>query len=242
MKTIIKCKDLSFGYDKQQVLKAINLDIMERDFMAIIGPNGGGKSTLLKLILGLLDPDSGEITVFGKKPVKTRGKIGYVPQYGDYDSGFPIKVLDVVLMSTLRSCSFLPWYSARVKKRGIEQLRFLGIEHLSEKKLDELSGGQRQRVLIARALMSNPEILILDEPTANIDSSVEGDIYKMLKRLNEKITIILVSHDITFVSTFVNKVTCLNVCSCTHRLDEIEGSIIEKYNYSLKALQHKCNL
>ena len=133
-------------------------------------------------------------------------------------------------------------YPAQQKEVAMEQLKALGIDHLANRNLSQLSGGQRQRVLIARALISNPDLLILDEPTANIDSTVEGDVYNMLKDLNETKTILLVSHDINFVSTFVNRVTCLNVCSCTHHLEEIEGSVIDKYNHSLKVLQHSCNL
>ena len=224
MNNIIQASNLSFRYNSQYVLKNINLEVNEKDFMAIVGPNGGGKSTLLKIILGLLNPDSGSIEVFGQSPGKVGRKIGYVPQYGVHDFLFPIKVLDVVLMSYLTAGSILPFYQKKEKEAALEQLKALGIDHL------------------ARALLSNPSLLILDEPTANIDSAVEGDVYRMLQVLNKDITIILVSHDINFVGTFVNKVTCLNVCGCTHRLDEIEGSIIDKYNYSLKVLHHRCNL
>ncbi len=242
MNNIIQASNLSFRYNSQYVLKNINLEVNEKDFMAIVGPNGGGKSTLLKIILGLLNPDSGSIEVFGQSPGKVGRKIGYVPQYGVHDFLFPIKVLDVVLMSYLTAGSILPFYQKKEKEAALEQLKALGIDHLANRRISELSGGQRQRVLIARALLSNPRLLILDEPTANIDSAVEGDVYRMLQVLNKDITIILVSHDINFVGTFVNKVTCLNVCGCTHRLDEIEGSIIDKYNYSLKVLHHRCNL
>lgn len=242
MKEIIRCTDVSYRYGKQYVLRGINLIVEENDFMAIVGPNGGGKSTLLKLILGLIEPESGNIVVLGDNPSKSSSRIGYVPQYGDYDISFPLKVLDIVLMSSLGNRSYLPWYRRSDREKALAQLKFLGVDHLAERKLDELSGGQRQRVLIARALMSEPEILILDEPTANIDSAVEGDVYRMLQELNKRIAILLVSHDITFVSTFVNKVTCMNICSCTHKLEEIDGPVIEEYNYSLKVLQHRCKL
>ncbi len=242
MGNVITCKDVTFYYDVQPAIQNINLDIEERDFMAILGPNGGGKTTLIKLLLGLLTPSSGIIKVLETTPFKARKNIGYVPQYGAFDRNFPIKVKEVVMMSQLKSNSILPWYPKEVEKRANQILEQLQIKHLAEKKLNEISEGQKQRTLIARALMTDPEILILDEPTASIDTNVEKDVYDMLKELNETKTIILISHDIGFVSTYVNKVTCLNICSCTHKLDEIHGSIVDIYNRSLKFLHHKCNL
>ncbi|MDN5353973.1 MAG: zinc transport system ATP-binding protein [Candidatus Cloacimonadota bacterium] len=243
MNKIIKIENLSYSYDFQPSLKNINLEVEENDFMAILGPNGGGKTTLLKIILGFLQPDSGKIEILGTTPQKARRHIGYVPQYAQFDSDFPIKVKEVVMMSCLQNNSFFPKYPQRAQKKAIALLKKLQIENIAEKRLGELSGGQKQRTLIARALMTDPKILLLDEPTASIDSSIEKDIYDTLEELNKNTTILLVSHDIAFVSSYVNKVTCLNVRSCTHYTKDIKGEKLQQaYMGSIKALEHGCNL
>ncbi|MBN1948438.1 MAG: metal ABC transporter ATP-binding protein [Candidatus Cloacimonetes bacterium] len=239
---VIECNGLGFSYQKQPILKNIDLLVEERDFMAVLGPNGGGKSTLLKLILGLLQPVGGRLTIFGTSPLKARHRIGYVPQYARFDQDFPILVREVVAMSALQKNSFLPWYGSGVMKKARKLMTDLGIEKLANIRLGELSGGQKQRVLIARALMTDPDLLLLDEPTASVDSSAEKDIYELLRDYNREKTVILVSHDIAFVSSYVNKVTCLNVCSCTHHIDEIEGTVMDAYNIALRSLHHTCNL
>ncbi|MDY6915440.1 MAG: metal ABC transporter ATP-binding protein [Candidatus Cloacimonadota bacterium] len=243
MTKVIELKNVSYNYGHQPSLKNINLEVEENDFMAILGPNGGGKTTLLKLLLGFIQPDSGEIKVLGTSPQQARHNIGYVPQYAEFDSDFPIKVIEVVMSSTLTTNSLSPKYHNYIKKRAKQLLNKLQISHIAEKRLGELSGGQKQRTLIARALMIDPKILLLDEPTASIDSSIEKDIYDILKELNEDTTILLVSHDIAFVSSYVNKVTCLNICSCTHFTKDIKGETLkEAYMGSIKALEHGCNL
>ncbi|HCX72629.1 MAG TPA: hypothetical protein DHM37_02840, partial [Candidatus Cloacimonas sp.] len=168
MNKIIKIENLSYSYDFQPSLKNINLEVEENDFMAILGPNGGGKTTLLKIILGFLQPDSGKIEILGTTPQKARRHIGYVPQYAQFDSDFPIKVKEVVMMSCLQNNSFFPKYPQRAQKKAIALLKKLQIENIAEKRLGEISGGQKQRTLIARALMTDPKILLLDEPTASI--------------------------------------------------------------------------
>jgi zinc transport system ATP-binding protein len=243
MNKVISLEDISYSYEFQPSLQNINLSVEENDFMAILGPNGGGKTTLLKIILGLLQPDSGQIKILGTTPQKARQQIGYVPQYAEFDSDFPIKVKEVVMMSTLRKNSFFTKYSLQVKQKAQKLLQKLQIETIANKKLGELSGGQKQRTLIARALMTDPKILLLDEPTASIDSSIEKDIYETLQELNQNTTILLVSHDVAFVSSYVNKVTCLNICSCTHYTKDIKGETLQKaYMGSIKALEHGCNL
>ncbi len=243
MQNAIEFKDVAFSFGKQPVLSNIDLAVENKDFMAILGPNGSGKTTLLKLILGLLEPDKGTISVLGKNPASVRKGIGYLPQYGEFDRNFPIKVLEVVMMSDLKLDSVFPKYKKETKQKAREMLELVRIRELADKNFGELSGGQKQRTLIARALMTDPEILLLDEPTASVDHSVEKDIYDTLKIMNETKTIVMVSHDIGFVSSYVNKVTCLNICSCTHRIDEIKGSsILDFYNGSIRTLEHECKL
>ena len=242
-KKIIEIKDLSFSYDNQEVLKDISLDVEKNDFMAVLGPNGGGKTTLLKLILGINKPTKGSIKVFGTKPQKARSHIGYVPQYLNFDNNFPVSVIEVVLMSSLKTFSLLPWYSAKVKKDAMNFLKQMKIDKFANKRFGDLSGGQQQRVLIARALMNNPDLLILDEPTASVDIKVEEDVFEILKNLSKTITIIIVSHDVSFVSSYVNKVTCLNLCSCTHKADELDkNSLMDMYHGTIKTIEHHCGL
>jgi len=243
MKKIVELTDVSFSYNHHKVLDNISFDVFPKDFMAVLGPNGGGKTTLLKLLLGLLKPDKGHIKILGEKPKKVRKKIGYVPQYAEFDKDFPILVKEVVMMSSLKANSFFPGFDKQTKKNASEILDFLSISHLAGKKMGDLSGGQKQRTLIARALMSDPEILLLDEPMASLDVSVEEDIYKLLKNLNNTKTIIFVTHDIGVISSYVNRMTCLNVCACTHTIEEMnEESIVQVYAGYLHKLNHKCKL
>ncbi len=240
---IIEIKNLSFAYENQQILKDISLIVEKNDFMAILGPNGGGKTTLLKLITGILKPSQGTIKVFGKEPRKSKNKIGYVPQYLFYDKQFPVSVLEVVLMSKLTTFSLFPKYKKAQINEAKEVLAKLKIEDLAKKRFGDLSGGQQQRTLIARALMSNPQILILDEPTASVDIKIEEDIFEILKKLSSKITILIVSHDVSFISSYVNKVTCLNMCSCTHNINELDkNSLMDIYHGTIKTIDHHCGL
>lgn len=240
---IIEIENLSFSYENQEILKDIFLTVEEYDFMAILGPNGGGKTTLLKLITGILKPTKGSIKVFGKSPKKVRKHIGYVPQYLSFDKHFPVSVLEVVMMAHLKTFSLFPWYSQKDLEEAYEILRQLKIEHLAHKRFGDLSGGQQQRTLIARALIANPRLLILDEPTASVDIKIEEDIFEILKNLSNKITIIIVSHDVSFVSSYVNKVTCLNMCSCTHNIEELDkNTLTDIYHGTIKTIEHHCGL
>lgn len=243
MTPIIKFENINFAYNGVKVLENINLEIKEKDFVGIIGPNGGGKTTLLKLMLGLIKPIEGRLEILGKTPQKVRNQIGYVPQFNTTDKLFPITVLDVVLMGLTDSNSFLPWFSKNQINRAMEVMEKVQIKDLADKPFGELSGGQKQRCLIARAIASSPKILLLDEPTASVDSKVESNIYELLKVLNQKITIILVSHDLGFVSTYVNKVACVNKKLAFHKTKEINKSEINNiYNAEMSMIQHQCGL
>jgi zinc transport system ATP-binding protein len=215
---IIKIQNLSFSYDKQIVLEDINLSVNSDDFLAIIGPNGGGKSTLLKSILGIVETKQGFIKVFSKHPSKHICQIGYVPQNTNINVDFPIKVIDVVLMGfTKKLLSF--GYTKEQKEQAHLALERVGMKDFSEAKIGSLSGGQRQRVMIARALSSNPKLLILDEPTASIDVDGQKQIYDLLKELNKEITIIVVSHDISVILGYANKVAHINRKLTYHDID-----------------------
>jgi len=240
---VIQIKDVTFSFDKQPVLENITFDIQRNDFIAFIGPNGAGKTTLVKLILGFLEPDRGTIKVLGKNPKIARTHLGYVPQYTFFDLDYPLNVLDTVKMNMLHSGSLMPWFGKDEVKKAHELLEMMEIESLAQRKFSELSGGQRQRALLARALASEPEILILDEPTASIDITIEKDIYELLKRLNDNITIILVSHDISFISSYINKICCLNRFAAIHSVDEFpRESLFDVYDRNIKYLKHHCHL
>lgn len=237
--SVIEINNLSFKYDRPIILKDVTLDIKQGEFIGIVGPNGGGKSTLLKLILGLLKPVAGTVKVMGKHPVKGRSQIGYVTQYVEFEKSFPITVLETVLMGRISSSSSLWSYSQQDVLLAEKALKETEIENLKARSLNTLSGGQLQRVLIARALIGDPSILILDEPTSNVDSRMEEDIFDLLKKLNQKSTIIVVSHDIGFISGYVNRVACLNQTLICHETAAISGKTIEElYGTEVHMIQH----
>ena len=225
--SIVEIKNLSFAYHKNNVLEDINLKIEERDFLAIIGPNGGGKSTLLKLILGMESIQKGSITTFGEKPKKNLSKIGYVPQDTNINTDFPIKVIEVVLMGHIGTKQPLFGYAKEETICAMGALAQVGMEEFAQKKIGSLSGGQRQRVMIARALCAHPQILILDEPTSNIDVDGQQQIYELLQMLNQSITIIVVSHAISVVLGFASKVVHINKKMTSHLLNKTENSEIK---------------
>lgn len=205
----IEIKNLFVSLNNITVLKDINLSIKQGDFLGLIGPNGGGKSTLLKTMLGLIKPDRGLIKIMGLDVKKARKYMGYVPQYALFDRDFPISVGEVVMLGRLGKR-----HSLKYTKEDIQivnnVLEKVEMYELRNRQIGELSGGERQRVLVARALASEPKILLLDEPTASIDERFEADFYELLKELNKLITIVLVSHDISAVSKYVKNIACLN--------------------------------
>ena len=221
----ILLRGVSYGYGETPVLESIDLRLDEGDFLGIIGPNAGGKTTLLKIVLGLLAPDSGSVEVFGRSPEESRGTMGYVPQYARFDSSFPIDVLDTVRMGRL---------GVRRRERAQESreaalvaLEKVDLSDAAAEQIGRLSGGQLQRVLIARALASEPRILLLDEPTASVDTRMGRSVYELLERLSEQITIVLVSHDIGVISRYVKTIACLNVRLHYHHSREMTPQMVE---------------
>ena len=217
---LINIKNLFFKYQKTEVLENVNLTIKDDDFLAIIGPNGGGKSTLLKLILGLLPLQSGTI----EKNIENN-QVGYVPQNTNLNIDFPITALEVVLMSHISSKKRLFGYSKDEISCALESLNQVGMKDYANKKIGDLSGGQRQRVFIARALCSNPKIMLLDEPTASIDVKGQQEIYELLRELNKSICIVVVSHDLSILLNYAKNVAHINRSLVYHSLAEVQKNV-----------------
>ena len=217
---LINIKNLFFKYQKTEVLENVNLTIKDDDFLAIIGPNGGGKSTLLKLILGLLPLQSGTI----EKNIENN-QVGYVPQNTNLNIDFPITALEVVLMGHISSKKRLFGYSKDEISCAIESLNQVGMKDFANKKIGDLSGGQRQRVFIARALCSNPKIMLLDEPTASIDVQGQKEIYELLRELNKTICIVVVSHDLSILLNYAKNVAHVNRGLVYHSLAEVQKNV-----------------
>ncbi len=236
---IIEIKDLDFSYESNMpVLENVNLTFGELESACIVGPNGGGKSTLLYLLLGLLKPGRGSITVFGKAPIEARSHIGYMPQYIQLDHEFPICVSEVVLMGRLHS-GFWGRYSNEDREVAMAAMTEMSIEHLAKRQFADLSGGQRQRVLIARALTCDPELLLLDEPTANIDPGMQEQFYEILYKLNKRMSILTVSHDLGFVSDRIDSVICVNREVQVHPTNRLDGNMItDMYGYDVNLIRH----
>lgn len=209
-KKILEINNLTFSYESVNVLENINISLETKDFLAIIGPNGGGKSTLLKLILGILETKNGKITINGQNPSSQLSNIGYVPQNTNINTSFPIKVIEVVLMGHINSKKPIFGYGKDEIACAMGALAQVGMDKFANAKIGSLSGGQRQRVMIARALCNHPTLLLLDEPTASIDVNGQQEIYELLKELNKLITIIVVSHDISVTLNYANKVAYIN--------------------------------
>ncbi len=242
-KGVVEITHVDFAYNGDLVLEDVVLTIKEADFLGVVGPNGSGKSTLLKIILGLIRPLRGSVRVFGRSPERARHLIGYVPQHADLDASFPISVTDVVLIGRLGKAPMLGSYGKIDRQAAQEAMESAEVYDLRNRRFGTLSGGQKQRVLMARALAGKPELLLLDEPTATVDGRVEQDIYELLKKLNEKVTIVLVSHDLGFISTYVNRVACVNRGLSCNRTEDITGDVIEAcYSGPVHMLTHKCEL
>ncbi|MEA3232353.1 MAG: ABC transporter ATP-binding protein [Thermodesulfobacteriota bacterium] len=225
---IIKIEDVTFAYNGQKVLENISMAIRPGDFTAMIGPNGGGKTTLLKLILGLLKPNRGLIRVMGNAAEKASHDIGYVPQDVHMNRHFPISALDVVMMGRLKpGRRFNNKNTGKDRRVVLDALERMEMVAHADTRIGKLSGGQRQRVFIARALVTKPKLMLLDEPTAGIDSRGQADFFQLLKELNTEMTILIVSHDLLVISTYVKSVVCVNRHLHYHPQAEITGEMLE---------------
>lgn len=211
MTPVISIRNLNVFYETTPALSDISLEIQEGEFVGIIGPNGGGKSTLAKALLGLVPVDAGTIELFGGSVKENRSKVGYVPQFAEVDRQFPITVEETVLTGMLTG-GLHPFFRFRKADREQAKLQMekVGIAHLASRRISDLSGGEFQRVLIARALAGNPSLLLLDEPDASIDPASREHIYKLLQDLNKTITVVLITHDRCAVTSAVSSLICLD--------------------------------
>ena len=237
-KPVVCFDGVSFSYGRHLVVEDADFDIFEGESICVVGPNGGGKSTLLKLMLGLLSPDRGRIEVFGESPKTGRRRVGYVPQQIEFDPLFPVTALDVALMGRLSRGS-LGFVSKADRSAAMQALAQMGLVDQARQAFASLSGGQRQGVLIARALVADARLLLLDEPTAHVDVAAEERLMKNLSALDSQLTLITVSHDLAFVSRSVPKVICVNSCVHLHPTTELtETRIRELYGHDVRMVQH----
>lgn len=238
---VIEVENLTFSYRKGDTptLENVNFTVGFGESGCIVGPNGGGKSTLLKLMLGILTPDSGTIKIFGKTPAESARRIGYMPQYHQLDAAFPATVLEVALMGRARRNLF-GCYSKEDRQEARAALEEMGCGGLEKRSFSTLSGGQRQRVLIARALASAPELLLLDEPTANIDPGAEEQFYSTLEILKGRMTVLTVSHDLGFVSRETDHIICVNRKVSVHTSGDFTSETADEiYHHKVNLIQHE---
>ncbi len=237
---VIELESVSCLLSGRTVLDEVDLKVREGDLYAVIGPNGGGKTTLLKVILGLLPASSGTVRVFGTDPRKARSRIGYVPQYRTFDFRYPITVEEMVLSGRL---GHVPGpfrrFSEKDRNAARRALERTAIRHLSHRPICDLSGGEQQRAIIARALVGDPDLLILDEPMVYVDMPTEMQLFDMLKDVKDEMTVLLVTHDIGAISTNVTKVACLNGKIFTHDTSEIsEDMLTGAYHCPVDLIAH----
>ena len=236
---LVRLENIWVDYDSIPVLEAINLSVESNDFLGIIGPNGGGKTTLLKVILGLIKPNRGRVTVLGMPPERGRKHIGYISQFNLFDHDFPISVFGVVLMGRYKRSGLLPRYTEEDRKAATEALDTVEMLDYKDRQIGRLSGGEQQRVFIARALATDPKLLLLDEPTASIDTNMQAEFYELLDRLKENMAIVLVSHDVSAVSIYVSEIACLNHQLFYHGSKEVSAEELEKtYRCPVQLIAH----
>lgn len=227
---LISLQHVCAGYEGRTIVSDVSIDIRNNDFVAFIGPNGGGKTTIIRVMLGLIKPDSGEVNRI------TGLKIGYLPQSNDIDLSFPISVIDVVMSGQLDGNRLFP--PKNVRQKAEELLEFAQLSELRNRPIGELSGGQRQRVFLCRALMGNPQMLILDEPVTYMDKVSETNLYRLLPQLAKQMAIVLVSHDIGTVAPFVKTIACINRTLHYHATNKISDEILRVYDCPVEIVSH----
>lgn len=253
---IVDLKNISAGYDGDVVIEDVNFSIFNDDFIGVIGPNGGGKTTLLKTLLGVIKPYSGDLIWGGycdrhgfkenecsdcldvESTVSYRDLVGYLPQINSIDKQFPISVKDVVLSGLIGSGRILGKVTAEERNFAYQLLKQIGIEDLADRSISRLSGGQAQKAFLCRALIKQPKLLVLDEPTTYVDASTEGALYEILNELNRDIAIMVVSHDIGTISSHVKKLLCVNRKVHIHDSSEVDQTLLDHYNCPLEIISH----
>jgi len=236
---LVRLEDVWVQTDRTPILEAIDLSVGGNDFLGIIGPNGGGKTTLLKVVLGLIAPTRGKVSVMREPPERSRKHIGYVPQHNLFDRDFPISVWEVVLMGRYGRIGLFKRHGDVDKVKARDALAMVGMLEKRDRQIGKLSGGEQQRVLIARALAGEPRLLLLDEPTASVDPAVQTQFYELLDRLKKRMAIVLVSHDLSAISIYVDKVACLNRQLYYHGSKEIGPEVLEAtYKCPVQMIAH----
>jgi zinc transport system ATP-binding protein len=223
----LEVEGVCFSYEKTEVLKDVSFRLKQGEFLGIIGPNGGGKTTLVKLMLGLLQPDRGTIKILGMEPNAASHRVGYVPQSMDLSRSFPISVMEAAFMGRLSRSRIGKRYTREDKEKVRQVLEKVGMWQYRNKLMGKLSGGQKQRVFIARALATDPEILFLDEPTASVDPEFQVNLYDILEELNKRVTIVVITHDIGVVSSYMKSIACVNKHFIFHEGSHITQEMID---------------
>jgi len=238
MGKILELNSIFAGYNDEVILNDVSLEIFDDDFIGIIGPNGGGKTTLLNVILGLIKPFKGTVTFFDDIRTERNNKIGYLPQLNKIDNKFPITVTEVVLSGLIYGSIPMGRYSKLERNIAESTLESLGISNIKKSTIGELSGGQMQKVLLARAIVSSPRLLILDEPNTFVDNQFEGELYEILKDLNNKMAIVIVSHDVGTISSYIKTIACVNRNLHYHKSNKISEEQLAIYNCPIKLITH----
>ena len=228
MESIVSLSNVTVRYDDYVAIDGVNLDIFADDFICIIAPNGGGQTTLTKTILGTL-PHSGEVRLSQSLFNGNKRLIGYLPQHSTFDRNFPISVLEVVMSGLQSERGFSTKYSRADRKKAMQLLEKVGIIEVAERQIGEVSGGQMQRALLCRAVISEPKLLILDEPTNFIDKQFESELYDILKQLNERMAIVMVSHDVNNISPAVKSIVCVNRKLHRHNTNTLSHNQVREY-------------
>jgi zinc transport system ATP-binding protein len=236
MNNILEVVKASAGYGSEVILKDINFEVTDNDFIGVIGPNGGGKTTLLKLLLGELKPFSGQVNYMHTN--KNETLFGYLPQVSSIDRKFPITVLDIALSGLMSSNGLWGGNKKENRNKAFEILKIAGVHHLYKKSVGELSGGQLQRVFLCRALISRPKLLILDEPNTFVDNKFEKELYELLRELNKEMAIIMVSHDIGTITSYVKTIACVNRNLHYHRSNRISPEQLAAYDCPIQIITH----
>ncbi len=237
MDSIVSLKDVAVRYDETTALEGVTLDIYPNDFLGIIGPNGGGKTTLVKAILGAIS-HSGEVVYSPTLFERGHRLIGYLPQQSEFDRAFPISVIEVVMSGLQAEKGAFSRYTTEDRKRAMELLKMAGIEQVAERQISEISGGQMQRALLCRAVILEPKLLILDEPTNFVDNQFENELYTLLHRLNERMAIVMVSHDLGTITSVVKSIVCVNRTVHRHDSNVITAEQLENYHCPIQIISH----
>ena len=237
MEKIVSLKNVSVKYDETTALEGVSLDIYADDFLGIIGPNGGGKTTLVKAILGAITHE-GEVEYSPTLFERSHRLIGYLPQLSEFDKSFPISVVEVVMSGLQAEKGFFSRYTKADREKAIKLLEMAGIADIADRQISEISGGQMQRALLCRAVILEPKLLILDEPTNFVDNQFENELYTLLRRLNERMAIVMVSHDLGTITSVVKSIVCVNRTVHRHDSNVITAEQLENYHCPIQIISH----